>query len=76
MYCEYCHGYGYHKPGCPLYESLDANYICSICGEYIHNGDEYIKNDDGEMAHWECVNYGTRMLDFLGYKIKIMEDDE
>lgn len=76
MFCDYCHGYGYHKPGCPLNEPFETDYICSICGECIQKGDEYLENDDGEMAHWECINYGMRMLEFLGYTIKIMEDDE
>lgn len=76
MFCDYCHGYGYHKLGCPLDESFETDYICSICGDCIQNGDEYLENDDGEMAHWECINYGMRMLEFLGYTIKIMEDDE
>ena len=46
MFCDYCHGYGYHKLGCPLDEPSETDYICSICGECIQKGDEYLENDE------------------------------
>ena len=75
MFREYCHLYGEHYPQCPFYEPPKATHYCSICQEGIYNGEEYIENDCGEYAHWECVDYGIHLVKFLGYEIKIMEDD-
>ena len=76
MFCEYCHQYGSHHPQCPMYSPPKATYYCSICGEGILNGEEYIKNDIGEYAHWECVDSGRDLIRFLGYEIKTMEDED
>ena len=75
MPCEYCHQYGSHHPRCPLYEPPKASHYCSICQEGILNGEEYIENDCGEYAHMGCFSGTNDLLDFLGYKIKIMEDE-
>ena len=74
--CEYCHRIGgEHHRRCPNYESLKSNYNCSECGENILVGEEYIINDDGDCAHWECVDYAKDLAKFLGYDIKEMEDE-
>ena len=75
MYCEYCYGILAHDPRCPLYKSPRSSGHCSICKEEIYNGEEYIENDYGEYAHWECADYGRDLVKFLGYKIKTMEDE-
>ena len=75
MPCIYCYQYGAHHPRCPLYEPPKATHYCHICQEGILNGEEYIENDYGEYAHWECVDYGRDLAKFLGYKIKTMEDE-
>ena len=67
---------GEHHYRCPLYESSKASHNCSICQEGILNGEEYIENDYGEYAHWECVDYGRDLSKFLGYEIKTMEDED
>lgn len=72
MPCKYCGKYENHHPRCPLYESSKASHYCSICQEGILNGEEYIENDNGEYAHWECVDYGRDLVEFLGYRIKEM----
>mgnify|MGYP003510906920 CR=1 FL=1 len=74
MICEYCHGEGWHHQRCPLYEEPKPAHYCSICKEGIYNGEEYIVNDCGEDAHWECVDYGRDLVRFLGYEIKTMEN--
>ena len=63
---------------CPNYIPPKASCYCSICDEGIYDGEEYIENDDGEYAHWECVDYGRDLVKWLGYEIKEMEeiDDE
>ena len=76
MPCEYSGQYGSHTPRCPLYESPKASHYCSICQEGIFNGEEYIENDCGEYAHWECVSYGRDLARFLGYEIKPMDEDD
>ena len=75
MPCEYCHCEGYHHPRCPLYEPQKASHYCAVCGEGIFNGEEYIKNDCGDFAHWECVDYGRDLAKFLGYEIKEMDSE-
>lgn len=76
MPCEYCGQYITHHSRCPLYESPKASHYCSICEEGIYDGEEYIENDDGEYAHWECVDYGRDLAKWLGYEIKEMEIDD
>ena len=58
--------------------TVKATHYCSICQEGIYNGEEYIENDDGEYAHWDCIDYGRDLVKWLGYEIKEMEeiDDE
>ena len=73
--CEICRSYPCH-PRCQNYIPPKASYCCSICNEGILNGEEYIENDDGEYAHWECVDYGRDLARFLGYEIKEMDDEE
>ena len=60
---------------CPNYIVPKTSHYCSICGEGILNGEEYIENDDCEYAHWECVDYGRDLAKFLGYEIKEMNTE-
>ena len=75
MPCKYCLRDYEHDPRCPLYKDKKSYHYCSICGEGILEGEEYIENDCGEYAHWECVDYGRDLSRFLGYEIKTMEDE-
>lgn len=75
MACEYCNRIENHHPQCPLYTPPKLTHYCSICGEGIYEGDEYVVNDDGDYGHYECF-YGIRdLLEWLGYEIKIMEGE-
>lgn len=76
MACIYCGRDGEHHYRCPLYEPPKAYHYCSICQEGILNGEEYIENDLGEYAHWECVDYGRDLVKFLRYDIKEMNTEE
>ena len=60
---------------CPNYIPPKASHCCYICNEGIYGGEEYIENDDGEYAHWDCVDYGRDLAKFLGYEIKTMEEE-
>ena len=76
MPCNYClRDYG-HNPRCPLYKENKSTHYCSICGDGILEGEEYIENDCGEYAHWECVDYGRDLAKFLGCAIKEMNTEE
>ena len=70
--CEICRSYPCH-PRCPNYIPPKASNYCSICGEGIYEGEEYIINDNFEYAHWDCVDYGRDLAEFLGYETKIMK---
>ena len=74
MPCKYCLRDYEHDPRCPLYKDKKSDHYCSICGDGILEGEEYIENDCGEYAHWDCVDYGRDLVKFLGYKIKTMEE--
>lgn len=71
--CEICRQYPC-IPRCPNYVMPKTRYYCSICKEGIYNGEEYIQNDIGDYAHWECVDYGRDLVKFLGYEIKEMDE--
>lgn len=72
--CDICFQSPCH-PRCPNYVPQKTSHYCSVCYEGIYAGEEYIENDDGEYAHWECVDYGRDLTKFLGYEIKMMEND-
>lgn len=60
---------------CPNYIPPRAKLHCSICDNGIYEGEEYIENDDGEYRHYECFQGMRELLQWLGYEIKTMEDD-
>lgn len=60
---------------CPNYIPGKTNYYCSICGDGIYDGEEYIKNDVGDYAHWECIDRKKDLAEWLSYEIEIMEED-
>lgn len=71
--CSLCHKNPCHNK-CPNYIPLKAKHYCSVCGDGILDGEEYIENNDGEYRHYDCF-YGMRdLLEWLGYEIKTMED--
>ena len=72
--CEICGRSVGHSYRCPNYTPSKASYYCSACGDGIYDGEEYIENLDGEYRHYECF-YGMRdLLEWLGYKIKTMQN--
>lgn len=76
MSCEYCLEIGgRHNPRCPNSSEQKANHYCSICGEGILNGEEYIRNDNDLYVHYECSSV-REMVDFLGYEVKVMESED
>ena len=75
MACEFCHGIINHHPRCPNYELKEPSHYCSICGDGIFNGEEYIANDDGDYSHFACFNSRKKLVEWLGFEVKVMEDD-
>ena len=71
--CELCRSYPCNCH-CPNYVSLKTAHHCSICKEGIYEGEEYIENDIGEYAHWECIDYGRDLAKWLGFDIRTMEE--
>lgn len=49
---------------------------CSLCGDAIEIGEEYIESYNGNFAHVECCSlYGiTDTLIFLDIDVKTMDD--
>lgn len=60
---------------CPNYIAPPTRHYCSICGDGIYDGDKYITNDNGEFSHWYCIDGSDHLLEWLGYELKIMEND-
>lgn len=74
--CDLCLQNPCINPRCPNYIPPKTTHYCSVCGEGIYEGEEYIQNDNGEYRHWECF-YGMRdLLEWLGYEIRTMENTE
>lgn len=74
--CEYCHGIGgKHDYRCPLAPEPKFSHYCSICGEGIYDGEEYVENDDGEFVHLDCPSV-RETVEFLGYDVKIMKSED
>ena len=60
---------------CPNHKEVKPLSYCSYCGEGIYVGEEYIENENGEKRHYDCI-FGLReLLKWLGYEVKIMEED-
>lgn len=74
--CEICRQTPCH-PRCPNYIPPKASHYCSICGDGIYDGEDYIENQDGEYAHYDCLTDETcrEIVEWLGGEIKIMEGD-
>ena len=72
MICDVCGRINGHLSRCSEYEEIKPNHYCSICNEGIYDGEEYIENDCGDYAHWECVDGKFSLADWL--KIRIMKE--
>lgn len=72
--CEICGRSVGHSYRCPNYTPPKASYYCSACGDGIYDGEEYIQNLDGEHRHYECFHGMRELLEWLGYKIKTMQN--
>ena len=55
MACEYCGRLVGHDCRCPNYEIPKSHYYCCYCGEGILNEERYLKNDNGECIHDDCI---------------------
>lgn len=75
MSCEYCLQItGDHDYHCPNFSPRKTGCYCSICGEEIIDGEEFLENIDGETIHFDCVQSIRSLLEWIGYEIKTMEE--
>lgn len=72
--CEICGRIIGHNTRCPNYTPRKALHYCSSCGDGIYNGEEYIENLNGEYCHYDCIHWTREFIEWLGYKIKTMEE--
>ena len=72
--CQLCNSYPCDSR-CPNHIPKATHY-CSSCGEGIRDGEEYIENEDAECIHSECFTSMKDLLEFLGYEILTMEENE
>lgn len=74
--CDLCRQSPCHSQ-CPNYKYPKTKYYCSICKDGIYPGEEYIENDNnGEYAHWNCIDTAKEAITWLGYEIKEMKGKE
>lgn len=59
---------------CPNYMPPKATQYCSICKGGIYDGEEYLENSNGCFAHYFCIDTVRDAVEWLGYKIKTMEE--
>ena len=76
--CPECHQLFGHHDRCPNYDDRNNKPRimpkCDVCGRTITDNDEYIENENGDMAHWDCIEGKLHLLEFLGYDIKQMSN--
>lgn len=74
--CELCKNYPCISTRCPNYSPIVSYKKCSLCGDAIEIGEEYIESHNGNFAHVECCSlYGiTDTLIFLDIDVKTMDD--
>ena len=73
MSCEYCNYLNGHSNRCPNYTEHISRYRCTYCNDLIRAGEEYVRNDNGEYIHKECIFDVDSIVKWLGYKIERME---
>lgn len=71
--CDLC-GHNPCLKNCPNYTPPKVDAYCTVCGEGIYDGEEYIKNAQGEYRHWECFRGMRELVSWLGYDVKTMGD--
>lgn len=72
--CEICGRIIGHDLRCPNYSPRKTLHYCSSCGYGIYDGEEYIENQFGEYRHEECFEGMRDLLEWLGYKIRTMQN--
>lgn len=72
--CRICGQVGECHPKCPNYSPPKTRMYCESCGEGIYDGEEYIENDDGEYAHYDCFKRMRDLITWLGYEVKTKGD--
>lgn len=65
-----------HHPMSPYYQAPKTTHYCSICGNGIYEGEEYLINDDGLYRHYECFISIRELLKWLGHEIHIMDNND
>ena len=75
MKCDICGRFDGHSTRCPKYVLPKPQLYCSACGEGIYSGEEYIDNCNGEYKHFDCIYRIRDLVEWLGYEVKVMEDE-
>lgn len=73
--CSIC-GHLYCPPGCPNYIMPNSDWYCIRCGLPILNGQDYLRNENGEFAHEDCINGFYDLAEFCGVTRGIKEEGE
>lgn len=75
MACKFCGRDIGHDERCPHADDIRPRSYCSICESGIFTSDEYVENDNGDLAHYECVSATRDALTWLGHEVKVMKGE-
>lgn len=75
MSCDICRFTVGHHSQCPNYEFPLSDTVCDICDEPVLYDEEFIENENGKIAHWDCIYSKYELLEWLGLGIKTMNDE-
>ena len=75
--CELCRKDPCVK-GCPNYieKPLKSSHVCVLCENQIQIGEEYIKNEDNDYIHYDCIEGDKWLVNWLGFEVKEMEEND
>lgn len=65
-------------PNCPNAPLLQPRCTCGLCKDDIYDGEEYFENENGDIAHWECIEDMTKreFIEWMGYEVKTMKGED
>lgn len=68
--CEICRQIPCHSR-CPNYVPLKTTHYCSICGDGIYDGEDYIENQDGNIFIMNVYKVSGSYWNGLDMKLRL-----
>ena len=55
---------------------MKSSHVCVLCENQIQIGEEYIKNEDNDYIHYDCIEGDKWLVNWLGFEVKEMEEND